>query len=344
MIVPVFLPHLGCEGRCIYCDQLHITDIRGSDISAVEEVVKAYLAPLTQPAEVGLFGGNIFGVPPSDLTRLFACFEPYRDKITGFRISTKPVPLREETVRLLKEKGVTTVELGVPAFNDRTLKMLGRGHTIADIERAVSRLREEGFTVALQVMVGLPGETMGDVRDTAQSIIRLAPAYIRIYPLAVLKGTPLEAMYRSGAFIPDAFEEAVERALFIYLHALKAGIKVVKMGLTENEVIEERVVAGHYHPAFGYVVKTWAFRLAVLAKIKAHGIRGDASVLLNKRDVPHLLGYKRSNMQRFASEGVNISYETGGMAVGSFLITHAAGTAEGDIFDALGMIAGGSTW
>ena len=338
MIVPIFLPHLGCEGRCIYCDQLHITDIRGSGMSAIEAVAGAYLAPLGQPAEVGLFGGNIFGVPPGDLARLFACFEVYRDKIAGFRISTKPVPLREETLRLLKEKGVTTVELGIPAFNDRTLRLLNRGHTVADLERAVSRLKEDGFTVALQVMVGLPGETMADIRDTAQAIIRLAPAYIRIYPLAILKDTPLEAMYRSGAFVPGAFEEAVEWALFIYLHCLKAGIKVVKMGLTENEVIGERVVAGHYHPAFGYVVKTWAFRLAILAKIKAHGIRGGASVLLNKRDVPHLLGYKRSNMERFAQEGVAVTYETGGLSVGSFLITHAAGAQEGDVFDALTMI------
>jgi histone acetyltransferase (RNA polymerase elongator complex component) len=335
MIIPIFLPHLGCGDRCIYCDQTYITDIRNDDIEAV---IKEYLGPFRGKAEIGLYGGNIFGLEPVALKRLFSFFEPFRDRITNFRISTKPVPLRDDTIRVLKENGVDNIELGIPDFNDRILGILNRRHTAEDLAKAFVRLKEEGFTVALQVMVGLPQETMADVADTADSLIRLAPDYVRIYPLVVLMGTPLEKMHREGSFVPIPFEDAVTRALYIYLRCLKKGVKVVKMGLTENEVIKERVVAGHYHPAFGYVVKTWAFRLALLAKIRDMGIKGNAVVTVNKTDVPHLLGDKRSNMDRFLEEGVSIDWEAAEREVGSFRVTHGALTEEGDIFDALTMI------
>jgi histone acetyltransferase (RNA polymerase elongator complex component) len=335
MIVPIFLPHLGCGAKCIYCDQVNITDIRSDHTG---DTIRKYLDPLTDKVEVGLYGGNLFGLDAEALKRLFAWFEPYRDRITGFRISTKPVPLHEETIRVLKEKGVDTVELGIPCFDDAILSTLGRRHSSADLLAAFVRLKEEGFKVALQLMVGLPGETMAHIRESAGHIVRLAPDYIRIYPLVVLKGTPLEAMYRKGAFVPAAFEEVVERALYIYLRATERGIKVVKMGLTENEIIKERVVAGHYHPAFGYVVKTWAFRLAVAAKIRALSLKGPVTARINNRDVPHLLGERRSNMARFEASGVQISYETGEVAQGSFVLIQGTLSVEGSIYDALTMI------
>ncbi len=192
--------------------------------------------------------------------------------------------------------------------------------------------------MALQVMAGLPGETMADIVETARNVAGLAPCYIRVYPLVVLKGTRLEAMYREGTYTPVAFEEAVTRVLYLYLHAIRAGIPVVKMGLTENEVIKERVVAGHYHPSFGYVVKTWAFRLAILAKVRESALAGKVTVRINTRDVPHLVGYKRSNTDRFKEEGVDVGWVEDDQEQGSFVIVSGSRTVEGNIFDALTMI------
>ena len=335
MIVPVFLPHLGCSSRCIYCDQVNITDVRKA---AVGETVRESLAPVTGPVEVGLYGGDLFGLGIEDLKRLFAWFEPFREKISSFRISTRPVPFNEEKVQFLKDSGVGTIELGMPSFNDAILHTLNRRHTVADLVRTFYRLKEKGFTTALQVMVGLPGESMADIRETAERLSSLKPDYVRIYPLAVLSGTPLEAMWREGRFIPPSFEDAVVRALHIYLTSLREGLKVIKMGLTENEVIEDRVTAGTFHPAFGYVVKTWAFRLAVLSKVRTGAMKGSAVVRLNKRDVPHLVGLKRDNLARFREEGVEISWEEGATPEGSFLLVWEGGETQGDIYDALTMI------
>ena len=94
-------------------------------------------------------------------------------------------------------------------------------------------------------------------------------------------------MYREGRYVPDAFEEAVRRTLYIYLNLLTAEYKSSQNGLTDNEVIADRVIAGHYHPAFGSIVKSWAFRLAILKKMKELPVKGSVKVLLNNRDIPH---------------------------------------------------------
>jgi len=332
MIVPVFLPHLGCTDRCIYCDQGCITDVYSHDVPSL---IKKSLEKVGGKYEVGLFGGNIFNIEPSVLKTLFKYFDSFSESILNFRISTKPVPLNSETIRILKENRVTVIELGMPVFNDAILKKLNRGHTVEDFYRAFHLLKNEGFDVALQVMAGLPDETMIDIREAAEHIIRLSPHYIRIYPLVVLKDTPLHIMYESGLFVPLQFEEAIERATYIYLNALKNGVKTVKMGLTDNEIIKESIVAGQFHPAFGYMVKSQAFYLAVKTNIDIASIKGNATVKLNSADIPHLIGHKRMNIERFKEQGIYVTWEGQDIEKGSFILYSSRTIIKGDIFDAL---------
>ncbi|MCX5811175.1 MAG: radical SAM protein [Proteobacteria bacterium] len=332
MIVPIFLPHLGCTDRCIYCDQGCITDVHSHDLPSQ---IKKSLEKMTGKFEVGLFGGNIFNVEPSTLKMLFQYFDNFSERILNFKISTKPTPLNDETIRILKENRVTVVELGMPVFNDIMLKKLNRGHTIEDFYRAFYLLKNEGFHVALQVMVGLPDETMNDIKETTRQIIRLSPHYIRIYPLVVLKDTPLHRMHKEGLFVPIQFEEAIERATHIYLNALRHSIKTVKMGLTANELIKDSIVAGQFHPAFGYMVKSQAFYLAIKTNIDVAAIKGDVTVKLNSADIPHLIGHKRVNIERFKEQGIYVTWEKQDIEKGSFILCSGPTVIKGIIFDAL---------
>ncbi len=331
MIVPIFLPHLGCDRRCIYCDQGYITDVQNGDIRSL---IERTLANKYEKVEVGLYGGNIFGVRPADLRVLFARLGGYSEKISNFRISTKPVPLLSETIELLKENSVTVIELGMPIFNDAVLERLNRGHTVDDFYKAFHLLKEQGFKVALQVMVGLPGETVQDIERTAEEIARLSPDYIRIYPLVVLKETPLHLMYEKGSFSPIPFEDSIDRAMHIYVNALKQGIKTVKMGLTDSRTIQSRVVAGHFHPAFGYLVKSRAFYLSTMRAMKISSMKGDVLVKLNDKDIPHLLGHKRDNVWRFGEEGIRIRWEKAETGEGCFELACGQKRVKGTILDA----------
>lgn len=332
MIVPLFLPHLGCPSRCTYCNQGHITQAPYTDVASA---VEAALGPHRRPVEVGIYGGNILTLDAESLGRLFSCFDPYMDRLQAIRISSTPLHPGRETMDLLKRYRVRTIELGIPCFNDAILAAVNRRHGVGDLYDAYGLFRSEGFQVGLQVMVGLPGETRGDVEVTAREVCRLAPAFIRIYPLVVLRETALCRACEEGLFQPLSLEEAVDRALAIFLHATRQGIRVVKMGLTDHEAMKEKVAAGPYHPAFGYLVKARAFYLAVRGAADRSLPPGPVTVLLNRRDIPHLTGYRRSHLSRFEQEGFAVTWEAAALKEGAFTLRAAGETVRGTIFDAL---------
>jgi histone acetyltransferase (RNA polymerase elongator complex component) len=336
MILPVFLPHFGCNEKCIYCDQQFITDLRDTDLNTV---IAKTLSAHEGPYEVGLFGGNMFGIKPDQLRRFFSRFDEYRDRITNFRISTKPVPLNNEIIEILKANKVTVIELGIPTFNNKILSKLNRRHSAEDLVTAYRALSGEGFHVALQFMAGLPEETMADVEMTVHHMITLKPYYMRIYPLVVFAATPLGEMYTKGLFIPAPFDTVLDRVVYMYLNALRKGIPVVKMGLTDNEIIKENIIAGQYHPAYGYMVKSRAFYLAIMARLRALSVTGkDVVVHLNNRDIPHLLGYKRTNMAGFEKGGISIQWEKQAIDQDNFILQYDNRSVSGNIFHALEMI------
>jgi histone acetyltransferase (RNA polymerase elongator complex component) len=170
-------------------------------------------------------------------------------------------------------------------------------------------------------------------------MMTIKPCYIRIYPLVVLAGTPLGEIYTKGLFVPDHFDAVLDRVVYIYLNALKENIPVVKMGLTDNEVIKEKILAGQYHPAYGYMVKSRAFYLAILAKLRSLSVTGkDVVVHLNNRDIPHLLGYKRANIASFEKEGIFIQWEKEEIDRDSFILCYNGHSITGNIFDALELL------
>ena len=317
MVVPVFLPHLGCAGRCIYCHQGYITD---AGDAGIQTRIDAAFAGRTEPCDVGLFGGNIFGIAPDVLARIFSFFEPYRTLIRTFRLSTKPVPLRDETIALLKKNGVGLIELGIPTFNDAILAALNRAHTGEDLFRAYDRLKNEGFTLALQFMVGLPGETKADIDETIRNMVLLQPAYIRIYPLVVLENTPLYSLYRSGTFVPADFDDVLDRACRIYVNAVQNGIGVANVGLTDNELVRDMIAGGFYHPAYGFLVQSRIFIKAIEEVLPQFGSPAEITVIIHKNDVPLLVGHKRENIRRLAARGIAVSWDVSGKERGKFAI------------------------
>ncbi len=330
MVVPVFLPHSGCNERCIYCHQGYITDIGEKSF---KERVDSALQGRVEPCEVGLFGGNIFGMEPASLERLFSCFDEHRGVVKSFRLSTKPVPLRDETIAILRRNGVDIIELGIPTFNDAILAAVNRAHTAEDLFLAYERLGGEGFRLALQFMVGLPGESQGDIEETVANMIRLRPVYIRIYPLVVLRNTPLFALYSRGDFVPIPFDEALDRACLIYLNAMKHNIDVVNVGLTDNEMVRDMVAGGFYHPAYGFLVQSRIFLRAVEGALKRLDGPKEITVILHNNDIPLLVGHRRENLSRFAAMGLKLRWEPSGERRGAFEIVSGTQRVEASVAD-----------
>ena len=113
-------------------------------------------------------------------------------------IATRPDCLSEECLDYLcelKEHYELWLELGVQTANDRTLRLINRGHDFACVQDAVRRIHERGIHCAAHLILGLPGETTADYLNTADRIAELPFEAVKMHHLLILRGTPMARMF-----------------------------------------------------------------------------------------------------------------------------------------------------
>jgi len=262
--IPIFIPELACPFQCIYCNQQKISG--RLSIPTEEEILKIiddHLSTIpTENSEVELafFGGNFTGIDKSEQIRLLQLVNPNlkSGRIKGIRLSTRPDYIDEEILKMLKDFGVRTIEIGAQSLDDKVLQYSKRGHTAKDTEQAAKMILEEGFSLGLQMMIGLPGDTLESAIYTANRIDELGADSTRIYPTLVIRDTVMEKMYHEGRFKPLLLEEAVSWSKELLLIFEKADVNVIKLGLHPSEGLlsGEELIAGPFHPSFREMVLT----------------------------------------------------------------------------------------
>ena len=141
------------------------------------------------------FGGgtpSYFG--PDALAILLTTLRRNFDVATDAEITfeANPDSVTDKLLHRLKAEGFNRVSLGVQCDNDEILKKLGRPHTYAQAVTAYQRIRKAGFrNVSLDLMYGLPGQSLQDWQETLENVLRLNPEHISCYGLKVEEGTPL---------------------------------------------------------------------------------------------------------------------------------------------------------
>jgi histone acetyltransferase (RNA polymerase elongator complex component) len=222
--------------------------------------VKKHLetAPPGVRAEIAFFGGSFTGIAVEEQTALLA--EAKRaltlELVSGVRASTRPDYIDDTVCGRLRSFGVTTLELGIQSFSDEVLLKSGRGHTSADSVRALETLRANGIDTVIQLLPGLPGDTFETSLASAETAASFLPSGVRIYPAIVLEQTALADLYRSGEYQPLKMEDAVDLCARMTELFNKKSIPVIKTGLHPfSETKCASIIAGPYHPAFGFFVK-----------------------------------------------------------------------------------------
>ena len=221
-IIPIFVPHLGCPNDCTFCNQKSISgqtkQVTAEDVKqTIEEYLKSFKDESLHK-EVAFFGGSFTGIDEAKQEELLeAAYEFVKNKqIQSIRISTRPDYIDKEKLKLLKKYGVKTIELGVQSTNDYILKKCKRGHTFEDVKKASKLIRNHGFVLGHQMMIGLPESTKIDELNTAKDLAKLKPKIVRLYPVLVIKGTELEKEYQNGEYEPIPLSQAVERCKELY--------------------------------------------------------------------------------------------------------------------------------
>lgn len=187
-----------CKRRCIYCDFFSTTQ---------SEKKSAYVRALCRELEMrqDYVGGEeietiyLGGGTPSQLTEeeLKAIFSSiyhiYKVKTNAeITLEANPDDLTLEYVAMLRQLPVNRISMGIQTFQEETLKLLHRRHTATQAIEAFRRCREAGFrNISIDLMYGLPGETLETWKEDLRQAIDLRPEHISAYHLIYEEDTAL---------------------------------------------------------------------------------------------------------------------------------------------------------
>lgn len=305
-VIPIFVPHEGCPHDCIFCNQKSISgQVEQVNAKTVKATTESYLDTLPEAyTEIAFYGGSFTGIEKEKQEELLKSAYEYvkRGKVNGIRVSTRPDYIDGDSLNLLKTYGVKTIELGVQSMDDDVLDKSFRGHTSEDVVKASQIIRDFGFELGHQVMIGLPGDTPEKDFFTARKIVGLKPDIIRIYPVLVIKNTGLEKLYCKGLYNPLDLMEAVEISREMLKLFKKNDINVIRIGLqvTENINIGKDVVAGPFHPAFKELVES-ELRYEMLEYMLEGfnpGEKENMTIKVNDREVSVTIGHNKCNIKK----------------------------------------------
>ncbi|MCF6365700.1 MAG: radical SAM protein [Bacteroidales bacterium] len=313
--IPIFIPELACPHQCVFCDQTKISGIQNiPQAKDVPDIVNQYLQtiPKKNHINIAFFGGSFTGIPfelqESYLKEAYKFVET--KQVAGIRLSTRPDYINTEILDLLKKYGVETIELGAQSTDNYVLQKSGRGHTYNDIENASELINSYGFKLGLQMMIGLPGDTIEKSLQTTKDIINLGAENTRIYPTLVVKGTALEKMYHSGKYKVLQLGEAVEITKVVYKLFDENNVKIIRTGLHPSEELtyEKSLIAGPYHVSFKELVLTeiWA---DILDK-RLKDINSESIVIqVNSTQLNYAVGFKSKNKNKLLKEYKVVKFE-----------------------------------
>lgn len=330
-IIPIFIPHYGCGYDCVFCNQNKITGVKS--IPSYEEVEAkidkwlSTLRPLSEASdnyaktvELAFYGGSFTGIPMEVQSSYLDIAKRYKElgRIDKIHLSTRPDYIDENILENLKKHSVDTIELGAQSFDDEVLMASKRGHDSKCTEKSAKLIKDYGFELGLQLMVGLPKDTLKSSIHSANEVVRLSPSLARIYPTVMLEDTELLNMYRNGEYKPLTRDEAVKRAKAIYLILEKAGITIMRVGLKSGDIIDNSVIdSPAYHPAFRQLVESEIARDRIENLINANqDILSDKSktneskikvdIYSSPKWFSNMLGNKGENKEYFRNKFSNL--------------------------------------
>lgn len=257
--IPIFIPHLGCPNNCVFCNQKSISGRVLFDektvIPDIENALKTIAEGNRGIPEIAFFGGSFTGIDRTLMVSLLEDAYPYvkSGKVSGIRLSTRPDYISTEILDILGKYGVKTIELGLQSMSDRVLEAAKRGHTSADAEKACKLIKDYGFDLVGQMMIGLPASDSDDEIETAKKICELGADAARVYPTVVFYDTELCSMAEKGEYKPLSNEEAVVRTKNVLAVFDKYKVPCIRVGLcaSENLSSDETVYGGANHSAIG---------------------------------------------------------------------------------------------
>ena len=214
-----------CKQKCYYCDFV--------SFSNKEEYIEKYVETLKREIDgydlsnynittIYIGGGTPSRIPSEKIQEIL---EKVKEKIKGnqtkwedieITIELNPGTVDEEKIKKYKEIGINRLSIGLQSTNNKLLKEIGRIHTFEDFKDTYNTVKKVGFeNINVDLMIGLPNQTISDVKDSLNEIIKLNPTHVSVYSLIVEENTKMEKLINNKELqLPD---EELERQMYWYV-------------------------------------------------------------------------------------------------------------------------------
>ena len=300
-VLPVFLPPVVSHSRLID------PPLRAAPASRAEWRERALagagetLRRRPGKAQLGFFGAS-FGAQNAEWrAEALSLAAALKGRIESLRVTLEPHDVSPSLLDELWAAKVRTVELDVGAFDDEALSTCDLPWRSGDAAVALAALQKRGFATGVILRPGMPGGTPAEVLRTARRAVELRPAFVRIYPVLVLAGTPLAAAFESRLYRPLSLDEAIEFCGEMLRLFGEAGIAVSRIGLQPAVDLDggATVIAGPWHPSLRALAESplWLERASKL--ISAHfRFQKELTLIVAPRDESRVRGPQGAIVKR----------------------------------------------
>lgn len=193
-----------CKQKCSYCDFISYCD--------KNDLIEKYIKALKQEIEnssvneyeistIYIGGGTPSYIESKYISEILKTIKQKYNisRNVEITIEVNPGTSTKEKLRDYVEAGINRISIGLQSCNNNLLKMIGRIHTYEEFLSTYKLAREVGFkNINVDLMIGLPNQTLDDVKKSLEEISKLNPEHISVYSLIVEEGTPIEKEIAKG--------------------------------------------------------------------------------------------------------------------------------------------------
>lgn len=214
-----------CKQKCYYCDFVSFSNKEGyieKYVETVKREIDSYDLSKYNITTIYIGGGTPSRIPSEKIQEIL---EKIKQKISKnqtrwedieITIELNPGTVDEEKIKKYKEIGINRLSIGLQSTNNKLLKEIGRIHTFEDFKKTYNLVKKVGFeNINVDLMIGLPNQTISDVKESLNEIIKLNPTHVSVYSLIVEENTKMEQLINNKELqLPD---EELERQMYWYV-------------------------------------------------------------------------------------------------------------------------------
>lgn len=214
-----------CMQKCLYCD--FVSYINKSEcvkeyINCMIKEIQSYDLKKYNITTIYIGGGTPSFIESDYIKEIINVIQNKLEKNDTrwedieITIEANPGTITLEKLNDYKTAGINRISLGLQATQDRLLKQIGRIHNYKDFLEAYELLKRVGFNnINVDLMIGLPNQSIKDLKESLEKIIKLDPNHISVYSLIIEDGTPISKLLDEEKIkLP---EEEIERQMYWYV-------------------------------------------------------------------------------------------------------------------------------